>query len=70
MEYLVTIECTQRRVIPFNANSDDEAEAKAAYIQGEITVYDMPTSGCDWDYCLKASDGRIIEDWEDKNGKV
>ena len=66
MEFCATIKATQFLNIRFNADSLDEAEAKAAYYSQETKLYQMPEYGTKWDYRIKNKNGEVLVDWDDQ----
>lgn len=64
MEYCATIKATQFLKLHFEANSAEEAEAKAAYYSAQTKLYQMPEHGVKWDYRLENEDGKVLADWD------
>lgn len=65
MEYCITMERVQRISVYFNAESDEEAEKRAAEINVSTGPEDFDNGDAETDYALcESSSGRTIIDWE------
>lgn len=65
MKYCITIEETKRVAIWFDADSDYDAEEKAAEINETIGSDDLSSGDCYRDYSLvNESTSRTLIDWD------
>lgn len=63
MEYIITMERTQRIAVSYRADSDDAARRKASEIYDNTKPEDFESGTAEEDYAVDSEDGRVIEAW-------